>query len=84
MMGAYITSGDNGCSVSKVFADSRAASAGIRVGDIVRKVEGKPVETLVDIYEQLAGRNPGELAQFEVKRGAETLPISIRLMPRAP
>lgn len=84
MIGAYITSGENGCSVSKVFADSHAARAGIRVGDIVRKVDGKTVETLVDIYEQLAGKNPGEQVQFEVKRGAETLPLSIQLMPRSP
>lgn len=55
---------------------SRAESAGIRTGDVVRSVDGKPCRAPADVKEALAG---GASAQVDLTR--DGAPVSVRLAP---
>lgn len=57
-----------GVLVNEVFEGDPAARAGIKPGDIIIKVDGKPVETPSTLAKIIAGFNPGHKAQVEILR----------------
>jgi serine protease Do len=59
---------NTGVLVNEVFEGDPAARAGIQPGDIILKVEGKPVETPSTLAKIIAGFNPGHKAQVEILR----------------
>jgi serine protease Do len=48
--------------------DSPAKKAGIEAGDIIISVDGKPVEYVAQLQQQVAFRKPGEKVRIEVAR----------------
>jgi len=69
--------------VTAVFPGSRAQAAGLRVGDILVEVNGRPVLTFGAVREALAAVSlEGPLA-LRVRRDAEQVPLVIR-GPRSP
>jgi S1-C subfamily serine protease len=54
-----------------------AARAGVRPGDLVVAVEGRPVEGVDDLHRFLAGWPVGRPATFGVLRGVERLDVAI-------
>ncbi|GAB4233929.1 MAG: HhoA/HhoB/HtrA family serine endopeptidase [Elainellaceae cyanobacterium] len=71
-------SADEGVLVLQVMEDSPAASAGMKAGDIIRKVNGAEVRTATDVQEQVEGSQVGELVAVEVLRGEETQMLQVR------
>jgi PDZ domain-containing protein len=61
----------NGAEISLVVPDSPAAAAGLEVGDVVVKAQGKPVETLDDLRAALDTVSPGQLVDISVRRSGE-------------
>jgi regulator of sigma E protease len=57
---------------------SPAANAGFEAGDRVRKIDGKPVATFLDLRDIVAA-SPERALEFEVDRGGRT--ISLRATP---
>ncbi|MCW2877052.1 MAG: Trypsin-like protein serine protease typically periplasmic containing C-terminal domain-like [Sphaerisporangium sp.] len=55
-----------GVGVAQVDAGSGAARAGIKPGDIILSVNGKPTPTAAALSEILAGLKPGEQAKVEI------------------
>ena len=71
-----------GAIIREVIADSPAAKAGLRVGDIVAAVDGEPVDAEHTLRDRVAGRDPGETITLAVLRGDEKLEIRVTLGER--
>lgn len=70
-------------SVSGVFPGSRAAAAGIKVGDVLVEVNGRPVLTLQAVREVLAGVSLDRPLPLVVSRDRERVVLTLEA-PRAP
>lgn len=72
-----------GALVSSVDMDGPAAKAGIEAGDVILKVDGKPIDGATDLTSHVAQLKPGTEAKFEVWRNgsAKRLTITIGEMP---
>ena len=65
--------------VASIVADSAAAEAGFKVGDIILMVDGRPVESFMDV-QRLVGIHAGAPLSFRVDRdGSE---VSLTATPR--
>lgn len=59
---------DAGVMVGKVFEDTPAAKAGLRVGDVVTQVDGKDVESTWDITRALQQKKKGDQVRVDFFR----------------
>jgi membrane-associated protease RseP (regulator of RpoE activity) len=57
-----------GCLVSHVQADSAAEKAGLQVGDVIKKFEGKPVDDFDSLTKLIATKGGGEPVEIELER----------------
>ncbi len=72
-----------GVLVTRVVADSSAAAAGLRVGDVILAVGGQLVQEPGDLEEKVrAQRSQGHLL-LRVQRGAQTLDLTLTRQPAA-
>lgn len=76
--------GDEGALVSSVVADSPAAKAGIRPGDRIRTVDGKPVRNFRELIRLVAPMSPGRVVQVELEREGKTMKLQVLLTERPP
>lgn len=72
-----------GLRVRAVVPESRAAEAGLEVGDEILKVDGKPVDGRMAYAKVLRARTTDEVA-FEVRRGEEVLVLKVDMPRRLP
>jgi serine protease Do len=74
---------DHGALVATVVADSPAAKAGIRAGDVILRAGGKEVEDFRELSRIIAGIPVGTKLKIEVSRAGsrEELPVFIGAMP---
>jgi len=68
--------------VAQVRANSPAYKAGLRKGDLVVAVDGKPVELQVQVMEQLQRRYSGEKIRFGIRQGSSTKDVEIDLVEK--
>jgi S1-C subfamily serine protease len=68
--------------VAAVGADSPAARAGIRAGDVIVAIDGAPIADLRGYSACLAGHQPGDRVRVEIRRGADRLVVEVVLAPR--
>jgi putative serine protease PepD len=61
---------------------SPAARAGLRVGDLVIEVGGKPIETGDALREAIAAKKPGDELELKVRRGGEERDFTVKLGTR--
>ncbi len=71
-----------GAIIREVIADSPAAQAGLRVGDIVTAIDGEPVDAEHTLRDGVAARDPGDTIELTVLRGDETLTMDVTLGER--
>jgi regulator of sigma E protease len=64
--------------VDAVQADSAAADAGFRPGDVVRSIDGRTVDSFSDM-QRIVGANAGRTLEFQVDRGGT--PITLKATP---
>jgi hypothetical protein len=79
--GMWVNAAKGGMQVMDVTADGPAAQAGIEVGDVITRVNGKPA-TSIPVYEfrrMLRDEPPGTSVRFAVKRGNTTRGIAVTL-----
>jgi len=70
---------DDGCRFSAVEENGPAYKAGLRVGDVVLRVDGRDIKAAATFQRWLAEAEPGETLSLEVKRGAQTLTLEMKL-----
>lgn len=57
------------CQITMVQPDTAADKAGLQVGDIVTKVDGRPVATFQELTDRIGTRGPGDSLEVEISRG---------------
>ena len=73
---------DFGVIIADVVPGDSADTGGLKIQDIVLSVDGTPTSSLPLFTSTLYMHKSGELAKFEVLRGADRLHLDIRLMSR--
>ncbi len=74
--------GIKGALVVGVFINSPADMAGIRAGDIVVAVNGKPVDGIRDLLDQITMHKPDEKIKVSIYRGPEQLELRMKVTQR--
>ena len=73
-----------GAIVAGVLRGSPADRAGIRPGDVLVAVGGKPVKDPQGMLELIAGLTPGTTAPFRLRREAKELEVAVNIGKRPP
>ncbi len=71
----------SGAVINKVLENSPAEKAGLRTGDIVTQIDGRPVRNAADVKNQIGLRKIGEKVEFEILRDSKTSTISVEIAP---
>jgi putative serine protease PepD len=71
--------GGAGVIVESVQTASPAAKAGVRVGDIVESVDGKPLRGVNDLIAAVSADRPGQTLTLGLERGARHLALQVVL-----
>jgi M6 family metalloprotease-like protein len=79
-LGIHVTADAAGpLTIDQVQAGSPAAGAGLRPGDIVRRVDGSRVKTAAALREQLQGREPGAAVVLDIERAGKAQEIRVQV-----
>jgi putative serine protease PepD len=71
-----------GILVTKVYAGSGAAKAGLKTGDVIVAVDGTPTPTLDELAQVLASHKPGETVKVTISgRRKTTLSVTLGELP---
>ncbi len=73
-----------GALVASVAPGSPAQVGGLRSGDIITQVEGRPVGAAVDVTEAVGALRPGDQLTLQIQRGSSTYGLRVKLTARKP
>lgn len=76
--------GEDGAFVLEVETDGPAAKGGLRAGDVLTRVAGKPVGHAAAVLEVLAERKPGDEVQVEYVRDRQAKLATVTLTAARP
>ena len=71
-----------GCRIGEVLPDGPAAKAGLKPGDVIVHLHKKPTPDLRLLMQALAECKPGQAVAVQVRRGEETLDLTVTLGQR--
>jgi serine protease DegS len=71
-----------GVVITALYRSSPAVDAGLRVGDVVAKVDGKSVHSAQETLAQIAAKKPGSKVQIHVLRGGAELDTTLAVTER--
>jgi membrane-associated protease RseP (regulator of RpoE activity) len=80
----FYGSGKGGVLVGKVEPASPADKAGLKVGDVLASVDGKPVDDAGDVLALLAGKKKGDAVALTVMRSHLPMMLTARMNADAP
>lgn len=63
--------------VERVVSEGAADKAGIRVGDRILRLDGRPLETVEDLQQALAARRPGDQVEVSIERDGQVLQLAL-------
>jgi len=66
-----------GLEIVQLLEPGPAASAGLRVGDVVVELDGDPIEGVGDLQRRLVGDVIGRTVELRFERGGEARSVSI-------
>ncbi|HTV83581.1 MAG TPA: Do family serine endopeptidase [Acidobacteriaceae bacterium] len=68
-----------GAVVTSVSPDSPASKAGLKTGDVITALDGKPVTNSGELQMEVVLRHPGETVHLQVSRNGKTLTVPVTL-----
>jgi serine protease Do len=71
-----------GVLVKSVTEKGPAASAGLKVGDVIREVDGDRVRDNLDMITKISSRQPGERVRLDVFRRGRAIDLTVKLGDR--
>ena len=74
-----VVGGGEGASIAEVQANSPAAQAGLRKGDVVSALNGRPVRGAAELRARLGVVPVGETVELRIQRGAESRTIRVTI-----
>ena len=75
--------GQEGALVSQVFEGGPTDKAGIKVGDVILELDGKPVKTPADLQNAVAWTEPGKKIPLLILRDGERLTLAAEIEKRS-
>jgi hypothetical protein len=72
----------SGVLFADVRANSPAAKAGLKAGDLLVEFAGEPVKNLYDFNDALNAKKPGDVVAVTVKRGNQSIKVNVTLEVR--
>lgn len=69
----------NGVLILQAVANSPAAGAGLRLGDVMVELNGQKVITSEQVQQEVEKSQVGQVLQLKVRRGDQTIPLSVRV-----
>jgi len=76
------TSDGEGAKIAEVRAETPAASAGLKDGDIVTKLDGTAVSSADELRRRIDAKSPGDSVELTLKRGGDTKTLDVKLGSR--
>jgi S1-C subfamily serine protease len=71
-----------GIHVTKIDENGPAYRGGLRVGDIIKKVNGKEVKSMADLRENICCSKPGDKCELDIIRDSKSMKINFSLGTR--
>jgi serine protease Do len=81
-LGVSVEDADGSVRVTQVVADSPAAKAGMRAGDVIESMQSKQIAVTEDFLNLMQLRRPGDLVTLLIRRDAEVVPLQTTLAKR--
>ena len=78
-VGVLIKDAAGGARVTRVFAGTPAAKAGLKVGDVVTALDGKSIAGADSLTAAVANGTPGDTITLTIRRGGATQHVSVTL-----
>jgi serine protease Do len=78
-LGATVVDDAGGCRLSFVEANGPAFQAGLKVGDLVLKVDEREIKVSASFRRWVAEAEPGETLSLSIKRGDKLLALDVKL-----
>ena len=72
----------DGCKLESVEEDAPAFKAGLKVGDIVRKINGHEVKDYATLRRLVAESKPGDELKVELQRGEKEMSMTVKVEAR--
>ena len=69
----------DGATVDSISAGTPAAKSALREGDVIRKVDGKPITNSIDLIVAIRSHVPGEKVKLLAERGGKTFEVTVGL-----
>jgi uncharacterized iron-regulated protein len=76
-LGVHVESAEGGVLINNVAADSAAARAGLREGDLIVSFDDDPVRQPVDLIRRVRLHRPGDHARLTFTRETQTLTVDV-------
>ena len=80
-LGAKGVDAAGGCRVEAVEENSPASQGGLKVGDVLLKVDGRDIKAAAVFGRWVEEAQPGELLNLEVKRGDKLVNLTVKVAP---
>jgi hypothetical protein len=78
-LGVRAGEAENGVRAEQIVKDSPAAKAGLKQGDLMTKIDGKPIPDPIAFSQMIRGRHVGETVRIDLRRGDEDSHIEVKL-----
>jgi len=81
-VGMGMRNGTRGVPVESVVPGSPAAAGGVRVGDVIRSLDGSEIRRANELLQVLAKRQSGDVVKLGIVRDSETMEVEVTLARR--